>query len=1031
MFLTQRMFERRTQELERRRYFGMAEISEFTAFDDTEDSDTVHSSIPSALYSSEKVMKNGDVFEGRDKYLWLYKKVRLPEKKENCQTVGIFDFGKTGGGNTSGFESLLYVNGKPYQGVDTNHGDVVFDDFSGQETELVFMLWSGLEGGGEPRNLTHKFSRASVGYLHNAANKLYYYAKAITETLPLLDNNDTNKLKLTDILETALQLINWDEDKFYGTVTEALEVLQKKIKEYGKHSDVTVNCIGHTHIDMAWLWRLKHSREKGQRSFSTVNRLMDEYDEYKFLQTQPQLYAYIKEDAPEIYDMIKRRVSEGKWEPDGGMWLEADCNIPSGESLVRQLTYGINFMQREFGKKCEYLWLPDVFGYSWSLPQILLQCGIKTFMTTKISWNQLNSIPNDLFYWKGIDGSRILTYFITTPAKNNSFNKRFTTYNGLITPHSVIGSFVKFKNKDITNETLIAYGYGDGGGGVSREMLELRRVMDELPGLPNVKTSFASDFFDKMHEAADAKEDKVSEWDGELYLEYHRGTYTTQAANKRNNRKNEIKLFETEWLATLSSALGGKYPSEAIDDCWEKLLCLQFHDIIPGSSIREVYADSDKTYAEIGDKLKKTEEETVKPFVTESADYYTAFTACPFKGTHHIFVERQDDGVFTTPDGAALPSQRCDGGYTVKLETKPFSVTGFCFKSGRGESKASPFSIEGESIETPYYSIEFSENGSIKSIFDKENSREVLKGEGNKFEIFEDKPVDHDAWDIDAFYTDKCETPEFLGRKITENGELMLTVRSEYKYNKSVITQDMVLYSSSRRIDFKTKVDWHENHRLLKTAFGVDVRSTKATYDIQFGHAERPTHSNTSWDYAKFEVVAHKWMDISDSSYGVSLLNDCKYGHSAKGNVIKLTLLKSPKFPDYAADMGEHMFTYSLLPHTGNAVEGDTIEQANLLNIPPLVIKGKSSEENKQLFKIDSENVSMDAVKACGNGDGVLIRLHECRGGKANVSITSDYGIKAYAPSDLLENPIGDNVNSDTIETHFDPFEIKSFIVKL
>lgn len=925
---------------------------------------------------------------------------------------------------------MLYVNGKPYQGVDTNHGDVVFDDFSGQETELVFMLWSGLEGGGEPRNLTHKFGRASVGYLHNAANKLYYYAKAITETLPLLDNNDINKIKLTDILESALQLINWDEDKFYGTVIDALDVLQKKIKEYGKHSDITVNCIGHTHIDMAWLWRLKHSREKGQRSFSTVNRLMDEYDEYKFLQSQPQLYAYIKEDAPEIYDMIKRRVSEGKWEPDGGMWLEADCNIPSGESLVRQLTYGINFMQREFGKKCDYLWLPDVFGYSWALPQILLQCGIKTFMTTKISWNQLNSIPNDLFYWKGIDGSRILTYFITSPAKNNSFNKRFTTYNGLITPHSVIGSFVKFKNKDITNETLIAYGYGDGGGGVSREMLELRRVMDELPGLPNVKTSFASDFFDKMHKAADAKEDRVSEWDGELYLEYHRGTYTTQAANKRNNRKNEIKLFETEWLGTLLSVLGGKYPTEAIDDCWEKLLCLQFHDIIPGSSIREVYVDSDKTYAEIKDKLNYTEEEVIKSFVTENDNYYTAFTACPFKGTHHIFVERQDDGVFTTPDGIALPSQRCDGGYTVELETQALSVTGFCFKSGKGESKASPFSLNGDGIETPYYSIEFNEKGSIRSIFDKENNREVLKGDGNRLEIFEDKPIDHDAWDIDVFYTEKCENPEFLSRKIIENGEVMLTVRSNYKYNKSVITQDMVLYSSSRRIDFKTKVNWHENHRLLKTAFDVDVRSTKATYDIQFGHAERPTHSNTSWDYAKFEVVAHKWMDISDSSYGVSILNDCKYGHSAKGNIIKLTLLKSPKFPDYAADMGEHTFTYSLLPHTGNVVEGTTIEQANLLNMPPLVIKGKSSEENKRLFKVDSKNVNIDAVKVCDNGDGVIIRMHECCGGKANVSITSDYGIKTYAPSDLLENSIGDTVNSNTIAAHFDPFEIKSFIVK-
>ena len=460
-------------------------------------------------------------------------------------------------------------------------------------------------------------------------------------------------------------------------------------------------------------------------------------------------------------------------------------------------------------------------------------------------------------------------------------------------------------------------------------------------------------------------------------------------------------------------------------------MCLQFHDIIPGSSIREVYTDSDKTYAEIGNKLKKTEEEAVKQFVTEEENRYTAFTVCPFKGTHRIFVERQEDGIFTLPDGSVLPSQRCGGGYTVELEAQPLSVTGFCFKPGKREDKASPFGFNEDSIETPYYSIEFNENGSIKSIFDKENNREVLKGEGNKFEIFEDKPIDHDAWDIDAFYTDKCESPEFSGRRIIENGELMLTVRSEYKYNKSVIAQDMVLYASSRRIDFKTRVDWHEDHRLLKTAFAVDVRSTRATYDIQFGHAERPTHSNTSWDYAKFEVAAHKWMDISDSSYGVSLLNDCKYGHSAKGNVIKLTLLKSPKFPDYAADMGKHMFTYSLLPHTGNAVEGDTVEQANLLNMPPLVIKGRSGEEGKRLFKVDSKNVCIDAVKACGNGGGVIIRLHECRGGKANVSITSDYAIKAYTPSNLLEEPIGDAVNSDAIEACFNPFEIKSFIVRL
>ena len=1030
MLFNLKKFERRTEELKQKRYFGFTEIPDFTVLEDTADRDTVHYAIPEELYCSAETMRMGDTYSGRDKYLWLYKKIRLPKKKDGCKTVGIFDFGKTGAGNTNGFESLLYVDGTPYQGVDTNHGDVVFDGLDSKETELVFLLWTGLEGGGEPKIQTHRLSCAKIGYLDMAADKLYYYAKAITESLKVLPPDDTNYAKLSDIMESALLLLNWDDDKFLDTVPAALEAMEEKIEKYGKQSDVTVNCIGHTHIDMAWLWRLKHTHEKGQRSFSTVNRLMNEYDEYKFLQTQPQLYKYIKEDAPEIYGMIKQRVHEGKWETDGGMWLEADCNIPSGESLVRQLKYGIEFIKNEFGKKCKFLWLPDVFGYSWALPQILLGCGINTFMTTKISWNQFNSIPNDLFWWKGIDGSRILTYFITTPEVNTDFGERSSTYNGTLTPHSVIGSFKKFRNKDITNETLIAYGYGDGGGGVNREMLEMRRVIDKLPGLPNVKTTLAGDFFNKLHKDADEKAELVKEWDGELYLEYHRGTYTSQAANKKNNRKLEIKLFETEWLSVLAGLHGGKYPKDELDYCWENLLCQQFHDIIPGSSIHEVYEDSNKTYTDISERLESTELNAVNTLTESRNNYYTAFTVCPFAGKHFVPINRTENGIFKTADGKTLLSQKTENGYIVEIETEPLSVISFKFEETAGNRAVSPFTVSENGAETPFYAINFGENGAISGIFDKENNREVLKGEGNALEIFEDKPCDYDAWDIDIFYTQKCERPRLLSRKIIENGELRLVMRSVYGYNKSVIKQDMILYSSSRRIDFKTAVDWNESHRLLKAAFNADVRSTKATYDIQFGHAERPTHFNTSWDYARFEVAAHKWMDISDSNYGVSILNDCKYGHSARGNKISITLLKSAKFPDCSADMGTHEFTYSLLPHDGTAVSGETVKQANLLNMPPLVLSGKSAAENKKLFTVNSENVIIDAVKQADNGSGIILRLHECRGGKARINISSDYDVSSFTPCNLLEEPTGEEFNGNSICTDFNPFEIKSFIIK-
>ncbi len=470
VFFTIDKFQRRVEELDQRRYFGNQCIAPFTSMEGTLPVDESYHEIPEKV-EGEPFGIN-DSFIGRDRYLWLEKEVKLPEAKEGCEVVGLFDFGETGGGYNSGFESLLYVNGHPYQGVDTNHNEVFFQGEEGKEAKLTFLLWTGLEGGGEHRTFFHQCKQADFAYLHKKTDELYYFARAITETLVLMDATNEQYEDLKAALDRALKCINWDEDSFYETVDTAHDVLMAELDRLEKHTDVTVNVVGHTHIDVAWLWRLKHTREKAQRSFSTVLRLMEQYDEYVFLQTQPQLYKYVKNDCPELYEKIKQRVAEGKWEPDGGMWVEADCNISSGEALVRQFLHGTRFIEEEFGKKCEYLWLPDVFGYSWALPQILKQCEISTFMTTKISWNQFNSIPDDLFKWRGIDGSEILTYFVDTPDEEQDIDARFSTYNGMMTPRAVMGSWRKFKNKELSKDTLISYGYGDGGGGVTRDMLE-------------------------------------------------------------------------------------------------------------------------------------------------------------------------------------------------------------------------------------------------------------------------------------------------------------------------------------------------------------------------------------------------------------------------------------------------------------------------------------------------------------------------------------------------------------------------------
>lgn len=1034
MFLTIHKLRARTDEIAQYRY---REVFSLGTLDKKEDlSGEVNPTLPTEFDGEISV---GDRWAGRDQYLWLHKDVVIPAAWSGKKVLGLFDYGNTGAGNNSGFESLLYVNGEPFQGVDSNHQEAFLkEEHIGQQINLTFRLWSGLEGGGVKTPQEHRINRADIAWLDEKIDDLYYNAKVIIETVEILDEYNPVRSKLQKALNDCYKLIDWSypgSDAFFESVHEASDLLNELINKIGKHSDIHVTCIGHTHIDVAWLWRLKHTKEKCARSFSTVMRLMEQYPEYIFLQTQPQLYEYVKHNYPELYGKIKEKVASGQWEVDGGMWVEADCNLTSGESLTRQILVGSKFIKDEFGKDVEYLWLPDVFGYSWALPQILKKSGIDTFMTTKISWNQYNRMPHDTFQWKGIDGSEVLTHFITTPEPWSESGSWFYTYNGRLTPKIVKGVFDAYSEKELTNEMLISYGFGDGGGGVNRDMLEYRRHIDKMPGLPTIKTGTASEYFKKLHEKVEKTDSYVHTWDGELYLEYHRGTYTSQAYNKKTNRQLELLYRQAEWLMAMAGIEKDDLASvkqEQLTEGWKVILTNQFHDIIPGSSIREVYEDCHDDYERAELLANDLQSEALTTFTKSTASTWTVMNNMNWDRTELVTIELEADGSWYDIDGNVLKAQKQSTNWTVEVKDVPaMGWTTIRFEEGITAQEANVFTVTENTIETPYYHITLNEAGQMTSIFDKEADVEVLAdGErGNVLQLFEDKPLAHEAWDIDMFYQEKMrEVTDLQSIEVVEQGALQVKVQLAWKYMSTTIKQDLVLYADNKRIDFKTWVDWRERKQLLKVAFPVNVRATYATYDIQYGNVRRATNWNTSWEQARFETVAHKWVDLSERGYGVSLMNDCKYGHDIKDNVIRLTLLKAATHPDVEQDQGEHEFTYSLLPHIGDWTEVDTEKSSWAINQPIQAISGDLG--TRRFMRCVSDQIVVDAVKRSEDGKYLVVRFHEYTGGKDKVKVSFDFDVKAWAESDLRERPI-EAFKSQAIELNVKPYEIKTILIEL
>lgn len=969
---------------------------------------------------------------GPDKHDWFRGKVQVPESFAGkplwmhvCTQIDEWDDAKNP-------QFLLFVNGVITQGIDMNHRDVLLTKSAaaGQEYLLDLQAYTGI--------LHTEFNLiVDLREIDPEIEGLYYDLSVPLEAFPRLAADSQARRDLERVLNNAINLLDLRtpyNEAFYAGVCAARQYLAKALyTELAGHSEVIATCIGHTHIDVAWWWTVAQTREKVARSFATVLKLMDEYPEYTFMSSQPQLYYFLKERYPELYERLKQRVQEKRWEPEGGMWVEADCNLTSGESLVRQFLHGKRFFKEEFGVDNRILWLPDVFGYSGAMPQIMQKCGIDYFMTTKLAWNQFNKMPYDTFLWRGIDGTEILTHLVTTLGVGQSEENFFTTYNGELHPDAILGGWHRYQNKDINNDILVSFGFGDGGGGPTRRMLETAQRMEKgIEGIPTVRQAFARTYFDEL---ADRVMDnpRLPTWVGELYFEYHRGTYTSMARNKRSNRKAELHLMDLELLGVLAQpALA--YPTAALDRLWKGVLINQFHDILPGSSIHEVYEVTKKEYAAIEQELAILTGERLAALAGQG-EGVTVFNTTGFARADVVALGECDAAALQDETGAVYPVQQTADGAVVYLENLPAKGSK-TFARAAAPAPVNPFAVaaDGKAIETPFYAVTLDENGLLTGLFDKENRREVLQAgkPANLMRMYEDKPIYYDNWDIDIYYTEKSWDVLALDSMTwTEVGPVRATLELTRRISNSTICQKIHFYANTRRIDFETTVDWKEHQHLLKVHFPVNVHTDEATFEIQFGNLTRKTHQNTSWDKARFESCGQKWMDLSEGHYGVSLLNDCKYGHSVKDGCIGLTLIKSGVEPNPVTDQEMHYFTYSLYPHAGGWRTGGTVAQAFFVNQPAQAVLSGVPGNCVSLASLDAPGVVLESIKQAEDGDGVIVRLYECDNALTPATLHWGRPFAAAEECNCLEEPLGTAVcDGQNIQFTIKPYEIKTFRIR-
>ena len=881
-------------------------------------------------------------------------------------------------------EIIVKVNGKYIGGVDPNRERILLTPYLAPNTEKLHFEMQGYnrskpDDERNPESLSVRgcrqiFEGAYLAVVDHAVQDLVYDLELFLNIADCDLFSEDYRAFLNRELNNALNFIDFEDDTLPG-LADAKRYVDEFIyanDDYKGSGDVAL--LAHSHLDIAYYWRRIHAVQKNLRTVLIQLRLMDRYPEFKYTHTQAFTYETLEKYYPEVFAELKTRIAEGRFEPVGAMYVEPDCNIPAAESLIRQCLYGQQYFREKFGKTVNNCWLPDVFGNSWILPQILKKSGVEYFVSNKMStWNDTNRFPHNNFIWRGIDGSEV--YACVPPT-------HFITWN---MPSQIQENWEAYQDKNTGGQTLSMFGYGDGGSGCTEEMLELMRRFEKVSVMPKTEHVGAQEFLEKNLKG----NRKLAKWDGELYLEMHRGTFTTKAEIKKANRRLEYKLREAEIISTLRALGGDLYPAETLKDCWKKLLINQFHDILPGSHITPVYRDTMADYSEIEEKLDA---------IIGSGEQY--FNSLNFPRTQLTFIENEN-------------------GDSTRYGKKGYWCLPNLPALGHGEIRRSVGTAEewcfvGERVETPFYIVDFAEDGSMRSLYDKELSREWVDGAFNELCVYEDKPGVYDAWDILPNYKDRrvaveVATPLHLAEKNDE----VAVFETELKIGQSTWKRLIRLFRLSRGIEVENVVDWREKHRLAKAEFSCNVLAREALCDIGAGFIRRETHKNTSWQQARFEVCHHKWCDLAETDGGIALLNDCKYGVGFDENKISLSLLRATIRPDPTSDMGLHRFCYMILPHAGDAVSAHINRIALEYNIP--IVKADVSCQNT------FPGLFLQAMKLSEDGKMVVVRLTETEGHRGTLRLP-----KKVRLLNMLEDEEGE---SDRIA--YKPFEILTIGIPL
>lgn len=985
-----------------------------------------------------------DSWGGQDCYVWFRHRFTVPAQLSGKTLWYWVEAGDADHWQWANPQMCLYLNGQCVAGMDSNHRYVEFttDAQGGAEYQVHISGYTDTVYYEGPVRF-----RPFLAAVEPAVLDLYYDLRFALEAAAQLEPDDTARVRLVRCANEAFRILALEEDDdetFLTSVRQAADYLARELFDR-EETRGQIAAVGSTHIDVAWLWRYEQTREKACRSFATAARLLEKDPEFIFMSSQPQLYQFVKEDDPALYAQIKAWVAKGRWETEGAAWVEPDTNLPGGEALIRQLLYGKKFFREEFGADSRVLWLPDVFGYSAALPQIMKKCGVDYFMTTKISWNEFNKVPYDTFRWRGMDGSEVLAHFI--PSMDNAREEKdwLTTYNGVLSPSMAMGAWKRYQQKDLNQEVLGAFGYGDGGGGTNQEMIECgKRLEKGLPGCPRLRFSKVRDFYERLEAALEGQR-HVPVWEGELYFEYHRGTYTSVGSIKRANRKNEVLLRDAELLSVLA-APPEEYPAQELEDCWKLLLLNQFHDVLPGSSIAPVYQDALEHHRQIRQRAGAVVEAALDRMAARLASDGPALAVCntlsfPRRELASFFWNSEAPVLWLQDEKGAYPAVRQpDGSYlTLTGELPPLGWKTFPVVQREPEAPPGRWDAERRVLENQWYRISFDERMEIASLLEKKSGREVLpKGEtGGRLLAYEDVSRCDDAWNIPVYYEEKCWAVDGLEQvELVEDSPLRTVIRVRRRFRASTFWLSYTVYEELERIDLEIEADWRETDTLLKLDFPVAANASKATFDIQFGSVERPIHRNTLWDFARFEVCAHKWVDLSDNGGGLTVLSESKYGYDVRRGHIRATLLKSSTYPDPAQDKGRHVFAYALYPHSG-PLSLDAANRAGYsFNVPlhtrRLAGAQQGAGHTGPFFTMDQEGFLLEAAKRSEDGRGVALRLFDGgnRGGMCRLRFGEEVQ-EAWESNMLEERQQRLDLEADgSLALTFAPFEIKTVLVR-